>query len=71
MNAERGMVFCRAMREASRLAREAADELRVCMAVLDADDPVEHEVWRRVMDDVTMLSTIASGLDDAVRGRDE
>ena len=66
MNPERGRVFVDSMREASRLAREASQELRVCMAVLDRDDPVEQEVYRGVAEDSAMLREMASRLSEAI-----
>ena len=66
MNEERGRVFVDSMRKASRLARLASLELRVCMAVLDRDDPVEQEVYRGVAEDSAMLREMASRLSDAI-----
>ena len=65
MDSDRGTVFARSMREAAKRAREASDSLRVCMAVLDREDPVESLVWESVRSDRAALVGLADRLEES------
>lgn len=68
MDSDKGMVFTRSMRESASRIREAAMSLRVCMAVLDREDPVESLVWESVDRDRAMLEDLADRLDESAPG---
>lgn len=65
MDNDRGTVFARSMREAAERAREASESLRVCMAVLDREDPVESLVWESVRSDRAALAGLADRLEES------